>query len=263
MLKRIIVGVSIAAIGWKTYAGIRRWRATWGADPDEALRPLPGDDLVEAPLSTDTRGITIQAPIEQVWPWLVQMGYGRGGWYSIDQLDMRGPSANRIIDEWQALGVGDVIPTHPGGGFEVKVMEPGRALVLYADTSTMRPLDTADSKIVPAGLAASGAFMSATPSEFMATWAFVLEPLDMDRTRLIERVRYWGAEGNAASNVALSFMGFGVFVMMQRQMVGIRTRAERLALEPRPAPSLAPAPSTGDGQTPELTDTVAMEVAPA
>jgi hypothetical protein len=264
MLKRIVIGVSIAAIGWKTYAGVRRWRATWGADPEEALMPLPGDDLVEAPLSIDTRGITIEAPVELVWPWLVQMGYGRGGWYSVDQLDMRGPSANRIVDEWQGLAVGDVVPTHPGGGFAVKVMDPGRALVLYGDTSTMQPLDTEDSKIVPAGLAASGAFMSATPRDFAASWAFSLEPLDMGRTRLVERVRYWGAEGNAVSNVALSFLGFGVFVMMQRQMVGIRTRAERLALEPTPARPLVPPPTNGDAREVELPDTViAMAVGPA
>lgn len=256
MLKRIVVGAGIAAIGWATYARIRQWRATWGVIPEEAQKPLPGDDLVVAPLSTDTRGITIEAPTELVWPWLVQMGYGRGGWYSVDQLDMRGPSANRIVDEWQGLAVGDVMPAHPGGGFAVRAIEPGRALVLYGDTATMQPLEATETTEVPAGLAASGTFMSATPREFAATWTFVLEPLGASRTRLIERVRYWGADGSAVSNAALSLLGFGVFVMMQRQMVGIRTRAERLALEQGVAQPAVPATSTGNGHVAELPETV-------
>jgi hypothetical protein len=248
MLKRIIVGAGIAAAGWAAYAGIRQWRATWGVDPDEAARSLPGDDLVEAAQASDTRGITIEAPADLVWPWLVQMGFGRGGWYSIDQLDMRGKSADHIVDEWQGLAVGDVLPTHPGGGFAVRLLEPGHALALYADTATMQPPEGAAPEKVPAGLAASGAFLSATPTEFAASWTFVVEPIDARRTRLIERVRYWSAEGSAVSNVALSMLGFGVFVMMQRQMVGIRTRAERLALEQDLAHTTVPTGSNGSGQ---------------
>ena len=262
MLKRIIVGASIAGLGWVSYVAVRRWRATWGVDPDESARTLPGDDLVPAAMSSDTRGITIEAPADLVWPWLVQMGYGRGGWYSIDQLDMRGSSADRIVEAWQTLAVGDVVPTHPGGGFVVKVLEPGRALVLYADTATMQPPEASEHEAVPAGLAASGAFMSATPGEFAASWAFVVEPLDARRTRLIERVRYWGEEGSPATKVALSALGFGVFVMMQRQMVGIRTRAEQSAvdrsLQPTDvSPSAgATARSTGNGHAPELKEFV-------
>ena len=260
MLKRIIVGAGIAGLGWASYFAIRRWRATWGVDPDESTRPLPGDDLVPTAMSSDTRGITIEAPAELVWPWLVQMGYGRGGWYSIDQLDMRGPSADRVVDAWQSLAVGDVVPTHPGGGFAVKAIEPGRALVLYADTATMQRADISEHEAVPEGLAASGAFLSATPGQFAASWAFVLDPLDARRTRLIERVRYWGEEGNAGTRAALSALGFGVFVMMQRQMVGIRTRAERLAVERSLYPAAVPPPTGAtsrpaeNGRAPDLTE---------
>ena len=257
MLKRIIVGAGIAGIGWVTYVGIRRWRSTWGVDPDEAARTLPGDDLVESPLSSDTRGINIEAPAELIWPWLVQMGYGRGGWYSIDQLDMRGPSADRIVDEWQGLAVGDVMPTHPGGGFAVKILEPGRALVLYADTATMQPLEATETDAVPAGLAASGAFMAATPSQFAASWAFVVEPLDARRSRLVERVRYWGDVGNPVTKAALSMLGFGVFVMMQRQMIGIRARAEQLAVERSLKPAEVAVTAAGNGHAPELGETLA------
>jgi hypothetical protein len=256
MLKRIIVGASVAGIGWASYVGIRRWRATWGVDPDEATRTLPGDDLVAAAWSSDTRGITIEAPVDVVWPWLLQMGYGRGGWYSIDQLDMRGPSADHIVEEWQSLAVGDVVPTHPGGGFAVKIVDPGRALVLYADPTTMQPSGAAESEAVPAGLAASGAFMSATPTQFAASWAFVVEPLDARRSRLIERVRYWGEEGSPVTKVALSVLGFGVFVMIQRQMVGIRSRAERLAVERSLNPAVVTDTVPGNGHAPELKEAV-------
>src|SRR6185369_12325462 len=82
----------------------------------------------------ETRGITIDAVVEDVWPWLMQLGYGRGGWYSYDKLDMKGHSATEILPEWQGLQVGDTVPTHPDGGFEVRALEPGRALVLYVDS---------------------------------------------------------------------------------------------------------------------------------
>jgi len=125
---------------------------TWGIDPEEAVKPLPGDDLVAEAEAIDTRGIEIDAPPEKVWPWLVQMGYGRAGWYSYDELDMSRPSADHIVPELQALAVGDIMPTHPAGGFEVKVLEPERALVLYAD----RALIEAQKVAAPAGLRSAG-----------------------------------------------------------------------------------------------------------
>ena len=255
MIKRVVVGAGMAAVGWAAYSGARSWWETWGIVDDEANRPLPGDDLVADAMSSDTRGVTIEAPPELVWPWLVQMGYGRGGWYSIDRLDMRGGSADRIVDEWQTLAEGDTIPTHPGGGFTVRALDPGRSLVLYADATTMQPEAGVDQSDVPVGLAASGAFLSATPSEFRASWTFVLVPVGASRTRLIERVRYWGTGGSPLARPALALLGFGVFVMMQRQMVGIRDRAERLAAERRIAPATPPMPApepNGNGHAPDL-----------
>ena len=140
MLKRIAVGAVIAGASWLAYVGVRQWWKTWGVVPDEATRELPGDELVPDAQAIDTRGIIIEAPPERIWPWLVQMGYGRGGWYSIDQLDMRGKSADRIVEAWQDLAVGDVVPTHPGGGFTVRLLERNRALVLFGDPSTMQPM---------------------------------------------------------------------------------------------------------------------------
>ncbi len=229
MRKRVIVGSTIAAICWAGYYRTRRWWATWGVDSAERDRALPGDGLVPEPTMSDTRGITIAAPPSAVWPWIVQLGYGRGGWYSYDRVDMRGGSADEIRPEWQQLAVGDVVPTDPDGGFEVRALEPGRALVLTVDNELVarqRGMSTATDG-VPVGLATSGRFMQASmPSEFAVSWAFVLEPLDGDRTRLIERVRGRFGQGTPATRALGPLLGFGVFLMTQRQMVGIRERAE-------------------------------------
>lgn len=260
MRGKIIIGAAIFAAGAAAYAAARQWWKTWGVLPDEATRPLPGDELVADPLAVDTRGITIEASPDRIWPWLVQMGYGRGGWYSIDQLDMRGRSADRIVEAWQDLAVDDLLPTHPGGGFLVKRLEPEQALVLYADTTTMRTPDDAEREELPAGLAASSNMLAATPGEFEASWAFVLEPIGPNRTRLIERVRYWGDASSAMSRPAVSLLGFGVFVMMQRQMAGIRARAEQLAIEAGLPPIPGPEPGTGNGHAAEIPEAVLASV---
>jgi hypothetical protein len=147
------------------------------------------------------------------------------------------------------------MPTHPGGGFAVKGLEANRFLVLYGDPSTMQPPREGDDEAMPAGLAASGTFLAQTPNEFKASWAFVLEPVGPNRTRLIERMRYWGGEGTPVAKAALSLLGFGAFVMMQRQMTGIRSRAEQLAIE-EALPPLATPPPVTNGHDPEIPEAV-------
>lgn len=211
-----------------------RWRATWGVVAEEATAVLPGDGVVGDAMAVDTRGITIDAPPEKVWPWLVQMGYGRAGWYSYDRLDMDRPSADAIVPEWQSLAVGDRLPTDPNGGFEVRSVEPERSLVVAADGTMFagangtRELDVAAAP----GLAASGRFLeTAMPADFAASWAFVLRPIDGGRTRFIERFRIRLGRQTAVTRLLAPAMGFGVFVMLRKQMLGIRDRAERLARE--------------------------------
>lgn len=124
---------------------------------------LEGDDIVPDARAQLTHATTIDAPPRDVWPWLVQMGGQRAGWYSWDILDNGGVrSASRIVPELQHLAVGDVIPARPKGsaGFEVLRIVPERALVL-----------------------------SAASPQWTGTWAFVLEPHGSDRTRLITRYR--------------------------------------------------------------------------
>ena len=101
--------------------------------PAERARVLVGDELVPEPMLSDTHAASLSAPPSRVWPWLVQMGGGRGGWYSYDLLDNRGvPSARRIVPELQQLEMGDVVPAYPGATswFRVADLERERRLVL-------------------------------------------------------------------------------------------------------------------------------------
>ena len=252
-VRNMMVGAAIGTILGVTVSRTRRWWLQWGIEPDERIKALPGDEVVADPVASETRGITIEASPEHVWPWLVQMGFGRAGWYSYDRLDQRGKSADGIVDEWQAIKVGDIVPTHPGGGFEVVAVEPGRSLVLRSDTALVmaqaaaseaatkaerkskaeadEPIEPIEGGRMPAGLQASGAILGATPQQFSASWSFVLEPIGDGRTRLVERFRVWYGESGFGSHVLMPAVGFGVFVMLQKQMVGIKARAERLARE--------------------------------
>jgi hypothetical protein len=138
------------------------------------------------------------------------------------------------MPEHAGLAVGDIVPTDPSGGFAVKGLEPERSLVLYVDAAMVAERQRAGAdgggEPVPAGLAASGKFLeTATPPDFAVSWAFCLVPEPDGGTRLVERVRLRVGESAGASRLLGPAMGFGVFVMMQRQMVGIRERAERLA----------------------------------
>ena len=153
-------------------ASVERSAGGGRGDSTRTKRPdrLPGDELVPTPTAIDTRGITIDAPPEAVWPWLVQMGYGRAGWYSYDRLDMRGKSVDTIVPKHQALAVGDLMPMSPEAGFEVKVLEPGRALVLYADTALIERPDRrarlVDQTDVPAGSGRVRRLPAADPAGF-------------------------------------------------------------------------------------------------
>ena len=178
------------------------WR-TWGIDPLEAneaargRRPRPGPECQSRPAS-----ITIDAPPAAVWPWLVQMGYGRGGWYSYDQLDMRGTSATKILPEYQAIAVGDIVPTvaddrvrrsRGRAGPRSRPVQRHRPGPEPGGSRRGRHQGRRADECPPAS--PPRALPWPTPQDFAASWAFVLEPLDGGRTRLIERfrVRFDGA----------------------------------------------------------------------
>jgi hypothetical protein len=189
---------------------IRPWHMRWGATTTEVTRTLPGDALVSNPKQVTTRAVTIRASAANVWPWLVQLGQGRGGFYTYDWMEnLIGcdiHSADRILPEHQQLAVGDRIRLGPEGYpfYTVAGIEPGRALILRADAPEGEepPIDE--------------------------TWLFYLDEIAPDRTRLIVRNRrdYEPTLGN--------FMMWRVlieplhFIMEQRMLDGIKARAEKV-----------------------------------
>ena len=101
--------------GVYTFA-VRPRMLRWGASDEEVRQPYPGADLIPGGQRGATMAVTIDAPPSRVWPWLVQMGCDRAGWYSWDRLDDSGvPSAERIHPEWQELAVGDRLASTPSG----------------------------------------------------------------------------------------------------------------------------------------------------
>lgn len=224
---QLVAAAAAAGFAAGIYLQLRGEQRTWGVVPAETERVLPGDELVADAIVSETRGLFIDAPPETVWSWLVQMGYGRGGWYSYDQIDMDGQSADTILDEFQDLAVGDRMPTHPGGGFVVKTLRPNEALVLWLDTELVN--DAAEEEATPVGLQGAGVLGEMAMSEFNGSWAFILEPAPGGRTRLIERLRLWAADSGAAQRLAMPMMGLGVFVMTRKHMLGLKERAERQA----------------------------------
>jgi hypothetical protein len=210
---------------------VREQSRTWGLLPGDAERELPGDDLVVGPKLVETRSLVIEAAPAQVWPWLVQMGFERGGWYSFVPLDRAWSpgggaprhSAETILPEFQDLAVGDIVPTYAGGGFVAKVVEPGAALVLYLDDVMVREQaheQTADHPVAD-GVGVRDMDMPA----FRVSWAFILEAEPDGGTRLVERIRMH-IRLTAPQRRGVPMLGLGLFTLMRSQMLGIKRRAE-------------------------------------
>lgn len=188
------------------FAPILRPRySRWGCTDAEATERLPGDELVTTQVLQSTRAINIAAPPRDVWPWLAQMGQGRGGLYSYQGLEnlmgCKMENASHIQPELQMLNVGDEIRSGPPGYpyWRVVQVDFARSLVLRA--CDPRTGDFADS-----------------------TWAFVLKPLDGGRgTRLVVRSRL-----PEQSFGWKYIVDPGSFVFERRMLLGIRERAERL-----------------------------------
>lgn len=199
MSRRIAAVAALGALimGFRRY---RRWHLQWGATDDEARRFLPGDELIEDPHFAPTRAMTIDAAPEAVWPWLVQIGYGRAGFYSYDLLDNlgRGRSAERIEPALQALAVGDRIPMAPivseETAFRVVAMDEPHSMVWSKPASS---------------------------------WAWVLDRLPGERTRLITRVRMRYRWRRPTVVADLVLMELGDFWMMRKELRSIGERAEQ------------------------------------
>src|ERR1051325_10638506 len=132
MVASLLVMLTVAGLYWFP---LRRWMNQWGATPSDLARVMAGDSLLADWTYSGTTAVTVNAAPEYIWPWLVQMGYQRGGLYSYDWLDrlfgyLDRPSATRLLPEFQQLAVGDRIPLGRGPSWPVAVLEPNRALVL-------------------------------------------------------------------------------------------------------------------------------------
>jgi hypothetical protein len=114
----------------------------WGATDQEIAASQPGDELISDANVTATRAITVRRSPDVVWPWVAQLGQGRGGFYSYDFLEnLVGcdiHSADRVVPEWQQLEVGDEVRLAPAAGLKVAIVEPGRALVLHGSLPIAR-----------------------------------------------------------------------------------------------------------------------------
>ncbi len=207
-----------AATGLAAYLLYLRPRhLRWGSTVQEAACPLPGDELIpdQDLLLQTTRSITIQASTEQIWPWLVQIGQGRGGFYSYDWLEnlahMDIHNADRILPEYQSLQVGDTVPFWKDTGVQVQSIEPGRWLVL---AGSLQP-----------GAGQAG-----------GSWTFVLTPLGPCQSRLAVRSRVaafpplW-----LARLFSLLLLEPAHFIMERQMMLGIRQRAEKGREQSRPS----------------------------
>jgi hypothetical protein len=201
----IAAGGLVVAAGAEvaSYRLWRTWCLTWGATPDEASAVLPGDELLADADIVSTRAISIDAPPGAVWPWLVQMGPGRGGVYTYDWIEnlfgLGIHSVDRILPEFQDLNVGDAQRLGKKGPvLRVAILEPERALVLRSDDGNW-------------------------------VWAFVLR----GGTRLVSRNRIATPGASRLGRAVHRYvMEPGSLVMERKMLLGIGQRAERLAREP-------------------------------
>jgi len=199
----------IAALAYSPPA--RRWYLTYGATPEEVDRAMPGDHLLTGPVLKSTRAITIDSPPSAVWPWLMQMGSGRGGAYTYDWIEnlfgLEMHSADAILPEFQHLAVGDVLPLGPSG--------PGMRVEI-CDTASTLAFRSEDGRWV---------------------WIFGLYP-KWGGTRLVSRNRIAVPDASIARRVVnRAVMEPGSLIMERKMLLGIRDRTESFVpvSEPQPA----------------------------
>ncbi len=196
----VLAAALTLAVGY--WFPVRRWMSRWGTTPDELAREMPGDGLIANPTHTAMQSVTVNTTPADIWPWLVQIGSGRGGLYSYDWLDrlfgfLDRPSATHILPEFQQLAVGDKI-FFGREELTVAVLEPLRALALSYRARGMEWV-----------------------------WQFGLYPLGNEQTRLVSRSR------ERMPETALGCLGTRIaepaaFVMTVRMLLNVKERAEAL-----------------------------------
>jgi hypothetical protein len=198
------IAASGAAAGTAFVTVYRPWHMRWGATDEEVAAAMPGDELLPVAEFHPTRAITIAARPEQIWPWIVQIGFNRAGFYAYDLLDnLAKPSAECIIPELQDPKIGDWIPMSPTvndvTAFRVKAFEPNRWMLWSKPDST---------------------------------WCWYLRPMDDERTRLVCRIKAKYEWGKPTVLLSLFLLELGDFLMNRRELLGIKRRAEAMAIAP-------------------------------
>jgi hypothetical protein len=196
---------------------LRFQRVKWGATEAELKKSLPGDDLMPHAKWQYTNAITIDAPVAAVWKWLVQMGQGRGGFYSYEGLEnMVGCDIHNvgcILPEFQSLNAGEEIKLHPQGpGYPVAIVESERVIVLHGDTR----------------VGGSPVPVSIKPGDYFASvWIFFIEKIDAQKTRFITRFKSDYGKGFKNSIFYGACLVEPVSTVMQKKMIrGIKQKAE-------------------------------------
>ncbi|MCZ2812090.1 hypothetical protein O2W15_11655 [Modestobacter sp. VKM Ac-2979] len=221
----VLRGAIVAAVGTGILgARLLHARRNWGATADEVRSTLPGDDFVPEPAEQTTLAVSIDAPAERIWAWLVQIGQDRGGMYSYDVLEnlvgLDIHSAEEIRDEWQHLAVGDHVVVVPEGfgpmpdgySFTVALADPGRALVLR---------------------------QSPPEHPWNGVWSFHVVPRRDGGCRLLSRMRT-EVQPQRGLRIATRVLEPVTLVMTRRMLQGIKERAERPAVAPTASREMAP-----------------------
>ena len=214
-LRLLLKALLMNALAWVVYllvligiyfACLRDWQMNWGATAEDVSRYMPGDELLENPEFNATRAVEINATPEQIWPWIVQMGNTRAGFYGFDKLDNDGnPSADSILPEYQSMQVGDSIP---GGVYkgnlwyllEVREVAPGKELLwVFIETPWKG-----------------------------ATWSWGLYRIDDNHTKLVSRLRQIYTFDSYQQIIPISLIDVCEVLMMRTTLQGIKYRAERI-----------------------------------
>jgi hypothetical protein len=213
ILRGGLAGLIIALVAYVVV--VRRWLLEWGSTESERVKGLPGDDVVPSPKYETTHGVIVNAPATDVWKWLVQIGQGRGGFYTYDWLEnmmsLDIHSVDRIVPELQELKLGDSISLSPGNELPMTVaaFEPGRTLVLRTGSPDL-PVEPGDY----------------VRGEIAGSWAFILEPIDANTTRFIVRWRADWRESPLASSLNTVILEPAHCIMERGMLLGIKKRAE-------------------------------------
>ena len=193
------VGVACGlAMGGAVFTQLYRpWHLRWGSTDSEVDAMLPGDEIVDTPTFAATRAVSIDAPPAEVWPWIVQLGFNRAGWYSYDLLDTVGRNGPvKLVSSLHHLRLGDLVPLGPGGGgLYVTGLVPGRWL-LWGD------------------------------KHGYTTWLWAIEPVGISSSRLLTRVRSHYRWTHPEILFSLLLAEPFDFPMMRRCLLGIKHRAE-------------------------------------